>query len=160
MAAAKVAGGQVAFGVTTSGAFFTDCKRFLRRFSSDRSFEHAYNFVSLPRCGGLEFSYCHFILSDIAVKVDSLPFTDGDESFLPAVCLAAEKSALGVTGFVFAAHHAGVHVHYLHSVEFLYKFLDLEFVGLGRNAEGIAIELLGEIRGGLGYDWFNCEFQS
>ena len=62
VAAAAIAGCEVAGSVASAGGTFTDGKRFLWCSSSDCSFEYTNNFVSLPRCRGLEFSYCHFVL--------------------------------------------------------------------------------------------------
>ena len=87
------------FGVAAAGRFLTDCKRLLWRSSSDGSFEYANNFVSLARCGGLEFSYCHFML-DVAVEVDGLAVGEGDEGLFVGICFAALEAALGPAGLV------------------------------------------------------------
>ena len=94
MASTQVTVGEMALGVATAGRFFTDCKRFFWRSSSDCTFEYANNFVSLPRCSGLEFSYCHYCLLQVAIKVNGLALADGDESFLVGSGLAAKQAAL------------------------------------------------------------------
>ena len=148
----------MAFGVATSGGFLADCKRFLRCSSSDRTFEYTYNLVSLPRCRGLEFSYCHF-LSDVAVKVDGFTFCDRDKGLLPLVCLSAEKTALGPAAAIFASYHCGVYINHFNAIELLDQCFDLVLVGFGRNPERIAVELLSELSCLLGHDGCDCNFQ-
>lgn len=82
VAAAHVAVGQMAFGVTAAGGTLSTDKRFLWCISSGGAhdclaadfnglgaLEYTNNFVTLARSSGLEFFYCHF-LSDVAKKVD------------------------------------------------------------------------------------------
>ena len=143
-------------GIAAAGRFFTDCKRFLRCSSSDCTFKYTDNLVSLPRSGGLEFSYCHCLLY-IAEKVDCLAFADGYGHLLPRRGLAAEKTALGPARFVLAAHDRCVDLHNLYAIEILDGRLDLCLVGLGTYAERVAIKLLCQLGRLLGQDWFQLD---
>ena len=60
MAASTVTCGEMARRVAAACGALPDCKRLFWCGSSDLSFEHTNNLVSLPRRSGLEFSYCHF----------------------------------------------------------------------------------------------------
>ncbi len=61
VATAAIAVGEVAGSVAAAGGTLADGQGFLRCGSSDGSFEHTYNFVSLTRSDGFEFSYCHCV---------------------------------------------------------------------------------------------------
>ena len=81
-------------GVAAAGRFLADCKRFFWRSGSDYTLEYANNLVSLPRCGGLEFSYCHFL--EIAVVINSLAISDCDDGFLVVRSGALDDTCAGV----------------------------------------------------------------
>ena len=91
VAAAAIAGAQLAGAVTSASGALADGKRLFWCGSSDCSFEHTNNFVSLARGGGLEFSYCHF-LSNIAVVVNSLSLGDGYVCLLEGRTLTADDA--------------------------------------------------------------------
>ena len=154
VATAQVSGGEVAFGVASAAGALTDCKRFLRCSSSDGTFEYTDNFVSLPGGGGLEFSYCHFML-DVAKEVYGLTVGDVYKGFLPLGCLAAKKAGASPARFVLAADYGCVDVDDFYTVSLLYEGLNLVFVCLGGYAEGVCPVLFGKLGGLLGNDGFN-----
>ena len=92
---------------------------------------------------------------DVAVEVNVLTVGDVYDSLLPGSGLTTEETALGPARLVLGTDIDSVDASNFHAVEVLDECLDLILVSLGRNHEGVAVELVSQLARLLGNDGFD-----
>ena len=95
MTAANIAHGHLTCIVSTAGRTFTVNERLLW-YGCSNLLERTNNLVSLTRCYRFEFTYCHFLFSNIAVKINCIALFKSNDRLLICVLLSSYKSGLSI----------------------------------------------------------------